>query len=193
MKKPDDYQYGYDGMTAERMLEKMQQGWRPRGPKDETRCGLGSTIEHAHLVMQLLPILATDEELRVINDAGAGDLNWMQHVDWPEGTVYRAFDLVPRHEEVRQFDITQQVLPEADLIICRHVLNHLSPKLALDALTNFRESGSKYLLMTNCVNQQVYWATYDLEIAKPINSWRDATKWWLELHDLSEPIVRHTG
>ena len=188
-RRVSDYQYGFDGMTAERMREKMRIGWK----SSETPCGRGSELAHAALVTRLLPVLCNEENLTVINDAGAGDLHWEQYVEWPDATVYRAFDLVPRHADVRELDITTQVMPQADLILCRHVLNHLSCKLAIDALDNFRESGSKYLLITNCDNQVDYWTACGLMLEKPINTWNDATKWWLELHDLNSDFFRVAG
>ena len=44
--------------------------------------------------------------------------------------------------------MTKDVLPKTDLIICRHVLNHLNGTLAKEARDRFEESGSKYLFLT---------------------------------------------
>lgn len=184
-KQASDYQYGFDGMTRTRMLEKMRQGWK----SNETPCGRGSELLEATRISALLPVLMNDYDLTILNDAGAGDCHWIKFVEWISPVIYKAFDLVPRAAEVCQFDITLQVMPRADLILCRHVLNHLSPQFAIDAIQRFRESGSKYLLMTNCVNQQVYWHACDVKVVKPIDTWKDATKWWLELHDLRLPIL----
>ena len=178
-KRPSDYQYGFDGMTSARMLEKMQSAWK----SDETPCGRGSEIEMTRLVRALLPPLMSDYNLHSLNDAGAGDLNWISEIEW-NGVTYQGFDLVPRHDDVEELDITDEILPRADMILCRHVLNHLSPKLAMDALDNFVASGSRYLLVTNCDNQRDYWKACGLVMRKPIDSWKDATKWWVELHDL---------
>ena len=182
--KPSDYAAGYDGMTKAWMLTRMKMGWK----SDETPCGRGSELEHTRLVSALLPQLMLDYKLTILADAGAGDCHWIKEVAWVSGVLYKGYDLVPRHKLVKQFDLTTEVLPRADLILCRHVLNHLSVQYALDAIQRFRESGSTYLLMTNCVNQQVYWHKHDVKVHKPIATWKDATKWWLELHDLSKPI-----
>jgi hypothetical protein len=178
--KLDDYQYGFDGMTRDRMLEKMRKGWK----SSETPCGRGSEAAMAEPVARLLPKLCVDLKVRTFADCGAGDLNWMRHVDL-HGVDYFPYDLVPRHELVEEFDITAAVLPHPfDLVLCRHVLNHLSPALALQAMDNFVESGSKYLLLTNCDNQKAYWETCGMRLGEPMGTWKDATKWWLELHDL---------
>jgi hypothetical protein len=186
-KRPSDYQYGFDGMSHARMLEKMQSAWK----SSETPCGRGSEIEMTILVRALLPVLMADYDLHSLNDAGAGDLHWMAEMEWDESITYKGFDLVPRHEDVEEFDITTEYLPYADLVLCRHVLNHLSPRLAMNALDNFIASGSRYLLITNCDNQVTYWEACNLKLRAPINTWKDATKWWLELHDMHEPNLYH--
>lgn len=186
MKEASDYQYGFDGMTHKRMVEKMKLGWR----SDETPCGRGSEMEHTRLIRQWLPHLVHDYGIVTIADCGAGDLNWILNVEWVEEPDYLAYDLEPRADQVIEFDVTSDVLEDQhDLILCRHVLNHLSPKLALDAMDNFVESRSKYLLITNCDNQKAYWLACGIVLNKPIEEWKDATKWWCELHDLQSIML----
>ncbi len=184
MKEPSDYQYGFEGMTPERMLEKMELGWRS---SSETPCGHGSEIGMTVAIRGWLPHLVQDYDIELIADCGAGDLNWIKHVEWLRPIPHiDSFDLVVRDKSVHRFDMTTEVLEtEYDLIICRHVLNHLSPSLALDAMNNFLTSGARYLLMTNCDNQVVYWRVCGVELGEPIEQWQDTTKWWCELHDLS--------
>ena len=182
--KASDYQYGYDGMTPGRMLEKMESGWR----SSETPCGRGSELAMTTEIRGWLPALVDDYDIGWIADCGAGDLNWALHLKWLRlPPVYAAYDLVPRHPDVHQFDVTTEVLPfDYHLIICRHVLNHLSPKLALDAMDNFVKSGSRYLLLTNCDNQKEYWDACGIRLSAPVERWNDATKWWAELHEIDE-------
>jgi len=177
-----DYRHQFDGMTRVRMREKMEAGWK----STETPCGSGSELTQTNRIRRWLPHVVSDYNVRTIADCGAGDLNWIKKVQWnkpkPE---YAPFDLVPRHESVTELDITSYVLEEPfDLIICRHVLNHLSPKLALNAIDNFVSSGSGLLLITNCVNQARYWLLCGMKLRRPICEWGDSTKWWCELHDL---------
>jgi len=174
-----DYKYGFDGMTRDVMLEKMQKGWK----STETPCGSGSQLRNTINVRNVLPFVVKKYGIRTVNDAGAGDLRWIGKIAWD--VDYRPFDLVPRRGEVTALDVTLEVMPEADLILCRHVLNHLSPKLALDALDNFRQSG-RYLLMTNCDNQVKYWKHFGITLVEPIEKWPDTQKWRLELYDLTQ-------
>ncbi len=187
--RPIDYQYGYDKMTRQRMDAKMRDGWK----SEETPCGRGSEYDMTSLVRRALPAIVESYDIETITDAGAGDLNWINHVDWFGPVSYYAYDLVPRHSDVEEWDITYKILPERDLIICRHVLNHLSVRLAFNALCAFRASGSRWLLITNCKNQWDYWDRYGLQLSPPIDSFKDATKWRLELHDMHKEFftMRH--
>jgi hypothetical protein len=45
-------------------------------------------------------------------------------------------------------DVSRDLLPAADAILCRDVLTHLSHPLVAATLENFRKSGSRYLIAT---------------------------------------------
>jgi hypothetical protein len=100
-------------------------------------CGRGSTFENTELTRALLERITKQYNIQTVSDAGAGDLSWIHATNWDV-----------RHPDVIEFDVTKDVLPKTDLIICRHVLNHLGPDLAKEARDRFEESGSKYLLLT---------------------------------------------
>lgn len=70
-------------------------------------------------------------------------MHWMSQVDWDAD--YQPFDLHPRRKEVTKLDISKELLPTCDLILCRHVLIHLDPERIHKAISLFRQSG-KYLL-----------------------------------------------
>lgn len=173
-----DHAHGYDRLSDAELMEKVRRGWRC----DETPCGTGSTMENSRLVRSHLGRLAKRLELDSVADAGAGDLHWIPFVRWD--VEYRPFDLYPRHPGVVKLDITKETLPKSDLILCRHVLNHLSIRMSEQALEKFRESGSRFLLMTNCDNQRDYWREFGLSIGEPIETLKDCQHWWLELYEL---------
>lgn len=184
-----DYQWGWDGMSSEDMMRKMKPGvgWTNRNMKG--RCGVGSEVGNAKNIRYNLPNIMRDHELVSIADVGAGDRNWIQHVNFPSPMSYDAFDLIPRHRIVTQFDCTKQSLPQGyDLILCRFVFNHLSPRMARDAIRLFQATGSRYLAMTNCDNQRQYWGQHGLwplQIGGKIEVFKDWGKWDLELYQLS--------
>ena len=82
--------------------------------------------------------LFQDQGVRRLVDAGCGDLNWITHAS-EALELYLGFDVVPelvadaqRRIEARKThfvktaDITRDLLPKADLILCRDVLTHLT-------------------------------------------------------------------
>ena len=181
-----DYQHGWDGQSDEDMLSKMQAGWSGNTP-----CGRGSEFSATSYIRSLLPKICRERKWTTLADVGAGDLNWITSCEWasPRCIAMDHYDLVPRHKLVQEFDVTSDILPHAyDVVLVRHVLNHLSAKRAFDAISNLQASGSQWLLMTNCDNQRNYWREHGLYPLQeePPPSWPDATKWQLELYPLQQ-------
>jgi hypothetical protein len=93
-------------------------------------------------------------------DAPCGDFNWMKTVVFPEGVHYIGADIVTElinnnnfayRCESRHFikcDICVDILPKADILLCRDCLVHLSAEFITQAIANFKKSGSTYLLTT---------------------------------------------
>lgn len=175
---PDYHVHGYDDLTDQELLNKVKKGWQSK----ETPCGSGSTVMNSVHIRTLLPKLVQQHGIHSVVDAGAGDLHWMQLVKWE--VAYTPYDLFPRHPDVVKLDITKELLPRADLILCRHVLNHLSIRMAAAAIDNFRLSGSTYLLMTNCDRQRDYWHQYELCVGEPVEVFNETQHWHLELYRL---------
>jgi hypothetical protein len=128
--------------SDQQILLEAKTGWNSGGC--ETMCGLGSTIRSTEQIRQWLPIMLYRYNILSINDAGAGDLNWISQIPW--NIDYNAFDLYPRHPDVQEWDITKKVLPKADAILCRMVLNHLGQTRTNKAIQLFKESGAEYLI-----------------------------------------------
>lgn len=125
------------------ILDRMQKGW---SSTPETPCGDGSADRNTKAVRARLPYLCREHVISSICDAGAGDLYWVRKL-LEHLPPYRGFDLVPRHPEVQQLDITREALPQCDLIVCRYVLIHLDLDRVIKALRLFKQSG-KYFLAT---------------------------------------------
>jgi hypothetical protein len=129
------------------------------GWSEETVSGIGSTIQATSIIRHELPLLLKHIGATTMLDAPCGDFNWMREVDLT-GIHYTGVDVVAElivqnqqlfANEAREFqvlDITKDHLPKVDLILCRDCLIHLSLHNAMQAIKNFKASGSSYLLTT---------------------------------------------
>jgi hypothetical protein len=127
-------------------INKYRKGWTGGG--EETPCGFGSKVSQTKIQREWIPQQVVKYGIHTIDDIGAGDLNWIELVKWPAGVEYRAFDLVPRHPSVVEFDLLHEIPDSVDLILCLWVLNHLPEDHASQALSNLLASGCKYLMYT---------------------------------------------
>jgi len=103
----------------------------------ESRSGVGSTLDSTRVLRAELPIVLRQLEARVLLDLPCGDFTWMDQVDL-SGIEYVGGDIVPliieenqrlHSTESRRFmqlDLTRDVLPDADVLLCRDCLVHLS-------------------------------------------------------------------
>lgn len=130
-------------------------------PVRETRSGKHSTLAATETLRPALGAWLREHGIRRLVDAGCGDFNWMQAVDFGTLELYAGYDLVPeliarnqrlygqrRGHLFSVGDITSTPLVACDAILCRDVLNDLPPADALRALENFRASGARWLLAT---------------------------------------------
>lgn len=127
---------------------------------NESKSGPGSRISSTEKIRESLPKLFKKYGIKSVLDAPCGDYNWMKSVD-KTGIEYIGGDIVDKiirtnnknykdeNTSFRVMDITSNKIPQVDLIICRDCLQHLSHKNVKKALKNFKDSGSKYLLVTN--------------------------------------------
>ena len=131
----------------------------------ETRSGVGSTLDSTRALRAALPRALRKLETRVLLDAPCGDFTWMAQVDL-EGIDYIGGDIVPsiveenKHQhasESRRFiqlDLTRDPLPDADVLLCRDCLVHLSYANIRSVLENVARSTIRYVLMTSFPGRQ---------------------------------------
>lgn len=142
----------------------------------ESISGPGSTATRAADFIDELVALLKSFDTRVLLDAPCGDFNWAGAVaDAVEH--YIGLDVVPEliasHQQLntnpgRSFicaDLACDTLPKADVILCRDCLVHFSFQDIELALSNFKRSGSRYLLTTSFID----WET-NTDI--PTGGWR---------------------
>jgi hypothetical protein len=129
--------------------------------------GLGSEIDATAVLRAELPRLFQELGVTSLLDAPCGDAGWINAANL--GLRYEGVDIVPALIErlrVRaaagtikgQYhlaDITADVLPRCDAILCRDALVHLSFANIERAVANFRSSGAKWLIATTFPEWQV--------------------------------------
>lgn len=127
----------------------------------ESISGPGSELRVTHKMRQELSKLIKRFGITSIADAPCGDLNWMKHVDIGN-CRYIGIDIVQEliennikkfgdTREFKHLNLLENVIEKVDLIICRDMLAHLTYEQIITALRNFKQSGSKYILMTTNV------------------------------------------
>jgi hypothetical protein len=128
----------------------------------ESRSGPGSTLLATKALREQLPDLIQRFGIRSLVDVPCGDFNWMKEVKIQSLVErYRGLDIVPdlirdntkrfgsRQVSFQVLDMVKEVPPAADLILCRHLLIHLTLKEGCSVIRNMKRSGSTYLLVTN--------------------------------------------
>lgn len=133
-----------------------------RGNKWDSResvSGRGSELSQTRLLIDALPALLRDLQVKQILDIPCGDFNWMSRVPLDQ-VEYLGADIVGeliernriRHARrglsFERLDLITDKLPRADLVLCRDCLVHLSFVDAFKALRNVCRSGSTWLLTT---------------------------------------------
>lgn len=132
---------------------------------DESVSGPGSTLKYTENLRKELPSLFKKFSIRKVFDAPCGDFNWacrlLPNVDieWVGGDIVKplidSLNKKYKSEKVSfiYFDLTKDIPPnDADLMICRDCLFHLSFVDIQATLKNFLKSNIPYLLTTTHKN-----------------------------------------
>jgi hypothetical protein len=121
--------------------------------------GAGAAEEQTARLRTELPRLLADLGVRTLLDLPCGDYSWMATIELPMER-YMGADLLPEliaplqqhHGNARRqftvLDLTRHPLPQADLLLCRDCLVHLSQADIRAALRSVVQSRIPYLLTT---------------------------------------------
>ena len=121
--------------------------------------GAGSSLAATAPLREALPALLNALDARTLLDVGCGDFSWMQHVAIAQN--YVGVDVVEAviamntrlyGQPGRTFvtaDATVDDLPEADVVLCREVMFHLSFADIRKLLRNVLSSKRAYLIATS--------------------------------------------
>jgi 2-polyprenyl-3-methyl-5-hydroxy-6-metoxy-1,4-benzoquinol methylase len=109
--------------------------WSKKGADGGTS-GFGSTLHATAIYRAFLAQFMKDADVHSVVDAGCGDWEFSQAIDW-KGIDYKGFDIVKSviDADTKAFarpgiqffaaNIVETELPPADLLIVKHVLQHL--------------------------------------------------------------------
>jgi len=123
--------------------------------------GDGSLLQTTEQYRFFLQNFLKDHNINSVVDFGCGDWTFSQAIDWGE-SLYQGFDVVSHVIEKNKIkfetpritfhvaDGCRDVLPSADLLLCKDVLQHLSNKDVVSFLDNLQNY--TYCLITNDVD-----------------------------------------
>ena len=126
--------------------------------------GYGSTLESTAKLRNKLPELFEKFSIKSIFDAPCGDFYWVNYVLKENSLNYIGGDIVAPLIESHNLnyknnstkfihiDLTKEIFPDSDLMICRDCLIHLSFNDIQLVLENFIRSNIPYLLTTTYVD-----------------------------------------
>ena len=126
---------------------------------NESVSGYGSELKNTINIEKEIINIIKKYQIKSILDAPCGDFNWVKNILNKE-LSYIGGDIVQEiiDNNIRKFkrnnikfiklDITDENLPDSDLMICRDCLIHLSFQSIKLFFENFRESNINYLLLT---------------------------------------------
>lgn len=127
--------------------------------------GPGSTLAATAAIRDQLRALFRELGIRSLVDAPCGDGLWIRTIT-DDLDLYLGFDVVedliarnnadgfPLNHFFKAADITRDILPKADAILCRDCLVHLPFEYGMAAVELFRKSGSTYLIATTFPDEQ---------------------------------------
>jgi 2-polyprenyl-3-methyl-5-hydroxy-6-metoxy-1,4-benzoquinol methylase len=121
----------------------------------ESASGDGSSMASTEAIRAAIPEIIKEFKIRSVLDIPCGDFNWMRTLEIEN---YIGADIVlPMIESLRAkypekhfeyLDVTSDLLPRADLVLCRDCLVHLPYADIFKAVNNIIDSGALYLLAT---------------------------------------------
>ncbi len=144
--------------------------------ESESKSGPGSGASQTREIVASLPSLFERYRIESVLDVPCGDVNWIQAL-FPYIQKYIGADIVSEiidsnrlkfpNNDFLELDARKDSIKKYDLILCRDLLVHLSNSDAQSVLNQFKNSGSKYLLVTSFTETKI---NTDLKgIWRPIN------------------------
>jgi len=129
----------------------------------QSRSGSGSTLEATSRIRSWLEQILSDLKANNLTDVGCGDFYWMKEVNLP--CEYIGLDIVSEIIELNRSSyedvnlifkkhnaVIDELPKEADVVLCREVLFHLSFEDGIKMIKNIFESNARFLIITSSNN-----------------------------------------
>jgi len=171
-------------LTVENTFRKIYESNHWSGSK--TASGIGSDDDQTREISVQIPKLISDRGIQHLLDVPCGDFYWFSKLDISLES-YTGGDILPeivkknndlyknKRRKFLKIDILKDPLPEADILLCRDCLVHLSLNDIFTAIQNIKNSSVGYLLTTTFTgcehNEDITtgdWRIINLELA-PFN------------------------
>lgn len=145
--------------AQERFTEIYRSGVWQHGDADMPGSGAGSTLQATLELRRALPDLLDSFGIKTLLDVGCGDFTWMRHV--PLHQHYVGVDIVEHviAQNIREFsgpgrefhvvDGIKEELPDADAVLCREILFHLSFADGRSLLRNLLSKPRRLVIITS--------------------------------------------
>jgi hypothetical protein len=129
-----------------------------------SKSGKGSDLVQTENIRKELPGLLSDLQVKIFMDAPCGDFYWMREVNLDGIDKYIGVDIVSDIIKINKklisnktfsfvhADLTAEMLPQADLVLCRDCLVHLCYSDISKVIRNFQRSKIRYCLTTSFSN-----------------------------------------
>jgi SAM-dependent methyltransferase len=176
LKHVQNFLYGFKPYKSKFRSYYLNNGWG----NSESKSGGGSSMESTVAIRKALPTIFSQFSISKMLDVPCGDFYWMKTVDL-SGIEYTGADIVDEmiadNKKAYQksninfevMDILKDKIPSTDLIFCRDCLFHLTNHLGVQAIENFKNSGSKYLLTTTFTKIHENVEIRSIGLFRPIN------------------------
>lgn len=147
----------YKNKQAQKVFTEIKEGNKWGGK--ESVSGLGSDFIQTKIIIEEIPKLLRKYKVNTFLDLPCGDHIWMNEVDLGQ-VKYTGADIVENliiannqkynapNKEFITLDLMNSKLPEADLILVRDCLVHLSFDNIKKVFANLKKSNIKYILTT---------------------------------------------
>ncbi len=154
--------------------------------EEETVSGIGSSIIQTYKIIERLPEIFNNYEIKTIFDLPCGDFNWFSQLNLDRYS-YLGGDIVDKLIDKNRvkyqnksikfvyFNLLEDVIPKYDLIFCRDCLVHFSIEDIKKSLKRIMESKCTYLMTTTFPEEETNkdiptggWRPINLELS-PFN------------------------